>query len=59
MKIYIVTCITEEEYCGAENVAVFSNEADAKAYVDERQETFVHWSDRLFERYSIEEWEIV
>ncbi len=58
MKIYIVTCITEEEYCGAENVAVFDNEADAEAYVDERQETFKHWNGHLIERYSIEEWEI-
>lgn len=58
MKIYIVTCITEEEYCGTENVAVFDNWDAAKAYVDSWQETFKHWSGRLIERYAIEEWEI-
>ena len=58
MKIYIVTYITDAEYCGAVNVAVFDNETDAEAYVDERQETFEHWSGRPIERYSIEEWEI-
>lgn len=58
MKIYIVTCITEEEYCGAENVAVFDNEADAEAYLDEWQETFEHWSGRTIERYAIQEWEL-
>jgi len=58
MKVYIVTCITEEEYCGAENVAVFENEADAESYVAERQETFKHWSGSTYERYGIEEWDI-
>lgn len=58
MEIYIVTCITEEEYCGTENVAVFDNEADAEAYLDERQETFKHWSGRIIKRYAIEKWEL-
>lgn len=58
MKIYIVTCIVDEEYFGTRNVAVFDNEEDAENYVDEHQETFETWTDKTFERYSIEEWEI-
>lgn len=55
-KVYIVTCVTEEEYGMSENVAVFANEADAKAYVAERQEQWHHWNGKNYNRYAIEEW---
>lgn len=58
MKIYIVTCIVEEEYGGTENVAVFGNKADAEKYVAERQETFEAWWGNTVERYAIEEWKV-
>lgn len=58
MEIYIVTCITEEEYGMAENVAVFGNKADAEQYVAEHQETFKAWWGKTVERYAIEEWKV-
>lgn len=58
MKIYIITCIIEDEYGGTENVAVFGNKADAEKYVAEHQETFEAWWGKTVERYAIEEWKV-
>ena len=59
MKVYIVTMITEHEYCGRENVGVFATRESAQAHIDaEGQQTFEHWSGAEIEIFSIEEWEI-
>lgn len=58
MTVYICCHITETEYCGAEIVAVFEEENDAKKFVDENQETFMHWGGKEYERYYYEEWEV-
>lgn len=57
MKIYIVTCIVEEEYGGTENVAVFGNKADAEKCVAECETFDARWGNAI-ERYAIEEWEV-
>ena len=59
MKVYLCYQITETEYCGAHVVAVFEQEEDAKKFVEENQETFMHWSDREYEKYYYEEWEVI
>ena len=60
MEIFIVTMITEEEYCGAENIGVFATRELAEQYIADQggQQTFEHWSGSTVKVFDIETWEI-
>lgn len=59
MMVYIVCMVTEEEYAGFEIVFVTDDEEKAKAYCNEHQEKWRHWTGSVFDRYYYLEEEIV
>lgn len=59
MEIFIVTMVTETEYCGTENIGVFSTYEQAEQYIAELgQCTFEHWNGAIIDVYGIETWEV-
>lgn len=59
MKVYVVTCIVDEESCAYEIEGVYAREEDARQYVEENQETFEHWCGKTFNTYDYKEMEVL
>lgn len=60
MTVYIATLVTEHEYCGRENMGVFSTREAAERYIESQggQRQFEHWSGNICDEWDIEEWEL-
>lgn len=58
-KVYVVFCITDEEYCGREIEFITKDKNKAIEFCKlHKSEKFEHWSGHFYNYYSYEEYEI-